>query len=77
MHADIPFTALSQSALLVSPTDRMSCPSLQKRRMHVFIGDRTRRHAPLSYYGSEKSYRQTSKATRLPIPLAAAMRELL
>ena len=52
-HADVPFTGLSESALLMSPADRMSCPSLQKRRVHVFIEHRILWHTSLPYCGSE------------------------
>ena len=52
-HALVPFTGLSESALLMSAAVRMSCPSLQYRRMHVFIGHKIRSHTSLLYCGSE------------------------
>ena len=54
-HADVPFTGLSESALLMSAAVRISCPSLQYRRMHVFIGHKIRSHTSLPCCGSEWS----------------------
>lgn len=49
----VPFTGLSKSALLMSAAVRMSYPSLQYGRMHVFMGHNIRSHTSLPHCGSE------------------------